>query len=75
MTIYRFSFPTRIHFGPGVRADAATHLEDAGLKRPLIVTDRARALPLSQELERRCSAAARVGGLLRHLGQPGRSRR
>lgn len=38
--ITRFSFPTAIHFGPGARKLVAGHLNEQGLKRPLIVTDR-----------------------------------
>lgn len=50
MTITRFSFPTTIHFGPGARALVGPHLLEQGLKRPLIVTDRALAkLPLMAE--------------------------
>lgn len=40
MTAHRFSFPTPIHFGPGVRAQVGAHLKAQGLQRPLIVTDR-----------------------------------
>ena len=47
MTITRFSFPTEIHFGDGARRLVAGHLREAGLRRPLIVTDRAlAALPV-----------------------------
>ena len=50
MTITRFSFPTEIHFGDGARRLVAGHLREAGLRRPLIVTDRAlAALPLLAE--------------------------
>ncbi len=50
MTITRFSFPTAIAFGPGARKLVAQHLQDAGLRRPLIVTDRAlAALPVLAE--------------------------
>ena len=41
MTISNFSFPTPIRFGPGARKLVARHLLDAGLRRPLLVTDRA----------------------------------
>jgi alcohol dehydrogenase class IV len=52
MTITRFSFPTAIHFGAGARRLVADHLRDQGVKRPLIVTDRALAqLPLLGELK------------------------
>jgi hypothetical protein len=38
--ITQFSFPTKIHFGPGARKLVAEHLKQQGLKRPLIVTDK-----------------------------------
>ena len=34
-----FSFPTRIHFGAGVRRDLPDFLKAHGVKRPLVVTD------------------------------------
>ncbi len=50
MTITRFSFPTPIHFGAGARRLVAQHLQGAGCKRALIVTDRALgALPVLAE--------------------------
>ena len=50
MTITRFSFPTDIHFGPGARKLVAQYMLDAGVKRPLIVTDSAlAALPVLAE--------------------------
>ena len=50
MTITRFSFPTAIHFGVGARKLVAAHLREQGLRRPLIVTDRAlAALPVTAE--------------------------
>jgi len=52
MTLARFSFPTTIHFGPGARHLAGSHLRDQGLRRPLLVTDRGlAALPLVAELK------------------------
>jgi alcohol dehydrogenase class IV len=52
MAHYRFSFPTMIHFGPGVRAQLKDHLKAQGVKRPLIVTDRGIApLPMLKEIE------------------------
>ncbi|MCO5123207.1 MAG: iron-containing alcohol dehydrogenase [Rhizobacter sp.] len=58
MTIANFSFPTPIHFGPGVRRLVAQHLLEAGCKRPLIVTDRALgALPVLAEFR------SHLGGL------------
>ena len=51
-----FSFPTPIKFGNGARALVAQHLLDLGLKRPLIVTDRAlSALPVLAEFKSRLS--------------------
>src|SRR5687768_15872636 len=50
MNIAKFSFPTPIHFGAGARKLVAAHLQDLGLRRPLIVTDRALArLPVLAE--------------------------
>ncbi|MEO8122811.1 MAG: iron-containing alcohol dehydrogenase [Burkholderiales bacterium] len=50
MSISRFSFPTKIHFGAGARKLVAAHLIEAGCKRPLVVTDRAlAALPVLAE--------------------------
>ena len=50
MTITRFSFPTAIHFGVGARKLVAAHLLERGIRRPLIVTDRAlAALPVTAE--------------------------
>lgn len=52
MTITRFSFPTAIAFGAGARKLVAAHLLELGLKRPLIVTDRAlAALPVLAEFQ------------------------
>ena len=51
MGISRFSFPTPIHFGPGARKMLRAHLEEQGLKRPLLVTDKGlAALPVFQEM-------------------------
>ena len=52
MNITGFSFPTTIKFGAGARTLVAQHLRDQGLKRPLIVTDRAlAALPVLAEFK------------------------
>lgn len=52
MTITSFSFPTAIAFGAGARKLVAKHLQEQGLRRPLIVTDRAlAALPVMGEFK------------------------
>lgn len=52
MTISGFSFPTSIRFGAGARKEVASHLKSQGLKRPLIVTDKALAqLPVLAEFK------------------------
>ena len=52
MSISSFSFPTAIKFGVGARKLVADHLHERGLKRPLIVTDRALgALPVLAEFK------------------------
>ena len=52
MTINGFSFPTAIRFGAGARKEVAKHLLEQGLKRPLIVTDKALAqLPVLTEFK------------------------
>ncbi len=52
MNITGFSFPTAIKFGAGARKLVAQHLKDHGLKRPLIVTDKAlAALPVLAEFK------------------------
>lgn len=52
MSITKFAFPTTIHFGAGARKLAGPHLLEQGLKRPLIVTDRALgALPVLAEFK------------------------
>ena len=48
--LHRFNFPTPIHFGAGARKQVGAHLLEQGVRRPLIVTDRAlAALPLLAE--------------------------
>jgi alcohol dehydrogenase class IV len=51
MSNYRFSFPTPIHFGPGVRSQLAAHLKANGVKRPIVVTDKGvAATPILKEI-------------------------
>ncbi|MCX7620140.1 MAG: iron-containing alcohol dehydrogenase [Acidimicrobiales bacterium] len=40
MTIHRFSFPTDIRFGLGARSLLPGVLQEAGVRRPLVVTDK-----------------------------------
>jgi len=48
---HRFSFPTTIQFGAGTRDLVGPHLKEAGVKRPLLVTDKGvAALPLHEAL-------------------------
>ncbi len=50
MGLSNFSFPTAITFGPGARREVAGHLRGQGVKRPLVVTDKAlAALPVLAE--------------------------
>ena len=52
MSISGFAFPTSIKFGAGARKEVAAHLKAQGLKRPLIVTDKAlAALPVLAEFK------------------------
>ena len=52
MAIYRFAFPTDIHFGPGARREAGPYLVARGCRRALIVTDKGIApLPLLAEFK------------------------
>jgi alcohol dehydrogenase class IV len=49
--ISRFSFPTLIHFGPGARKMLRAHLDEQGVRRPLVVTDKGlAALPVFKEI-------------------------
>jgi alcohol dehydrogenase class IV len=58
MAITRFAFPTPIHFGAGARKLVAAHLLEQGIRRPLVVTDRAlAALPVLAEFR------SHLGGL------------
>ncbi|MEO7297217.1 MAG: iron-containing alcohol dehydrogenase [Verrucomicrobiota bacterium] len=52
-----FSFPTTIHFGPGVRSAVARFLSAQNLSRPLLVTDRGIApLPMFAEFTKNLNA-------------------
>ena len=61
MSQHRFSFPTAIHFGAGVRAQVGDHLREQGVVRPLIVTDAGLAqLPLVAEFRAALGAGLAV---------------
>jgi alcohol dehydrogenase class IV len=52
MSVTGFSFPTAIRFGAGARKEVAPHLQSRGIRRPLIVTDKALgALPVLAEFK------------------------
>jgi alcohol dehydrogenase class IV len=52
MSLNSFAFPTAIRFGAGARKEVAAHLLAAGLRRPLLVTDKALAtLPVLDEFK------------------------
>jgi len=52
MSLANFAFPTPITFGPGARKEVRQHLQDQGIRRPLVVTDRAlAALPVLAEFQ------------------------
>jgi len=71
MSIAHFSFPTTIHFGPGSRKLAGAHLRDCGLRRPLIVTDRAlAALPVLAEFMTHLRTGLDVGVFSGVFGNP-----
>lgn len=51
--MYRYSFPTTIHFGSGTTRLIGDHLKSQKIKRPLLVTDKGIAsLPLCLQLEK-----------------------
>lgn len=71
MPISRFSFPTAIHFGAGVRTLVGAHLRERSLRRPLIVTDRAlAALPVLSEFMSHLDAALDVAVFSGVWGNP-----
>lgn len=51
MSIYGFSFPTDIRFGPGTRKEVGATLDANGVSRPLVVIDKTLlTIPVFQEL-------------------------
>jgi alcohol dehydrogenase class IV len=68
MSLHHFSFPTAITFGAGARKNLAPHLASAGIKRPLVVTDKGIAtlaftMELMRDLENAGLAPALFGGV------------
>jgi alcohol dehydrogenase class IV len=64
MELHRFAFPTQIHFGCGARHLAGTLLRDAGVKGPLVVTDRGlKDAPFVRELTEELAAAGLRAGV------------
>lgn len=56
--VVSFNFPTPVKFGPGAVKLAPDALKQRGLKRPLLVTDRAlAALPMIEDLKKALSQA------------------
>jgi alcohol dehydrogenase class IV len=74
MSTYRFSFPTPIHFGPGVRNQVRDYLKAQGLSRPLIVTDKGvAALPIFKELMANLGNGLKVAAFSEIWGNPVKS--
>lgn len=75
MAHYRFSFPTPIYFGPGVRSKMPEHLKAQKLDRPLVVTDRGiAALPIySGIMDDLMSAGMMADGFSEIWGNPVKS--
>ncbi|MEO5968435.1 MAG: iron-containing alcohol dehydrogenase [Bdellovibrionia bacterium] len=60
MATYTFSFPTPIHFGPGIRKNLPGFFKDHGFRLPLIITDQGVVgLSFFQEIK----ASLEAGGL------------
>src|SRR5690606_10049948 len=75
MAIHQFSFPTRIHFGPGAVGLLPTVLAEASCSRPLVVTDRGlasrpEAISTKERLAAGGLAAAVIAGV---FGNPVKS--
>ncbi|MBD2462985.1 iron-containing alcohol dehydrogenase [Oscillatoria sp. FACHB-1407] len=69
MGITEFSFPTAIRFGAGARHDIPTALQNKGIQRPLVVTDRGIvALPFFQALLQELTQAGLQPSVFSELG-------
>jgi alcohol dehydrogenase class IV len=74
VTIHKFSFPTAIHFGAGARRLVGDHLREAGVRRPIIVTDRGlAALPVFDEFRNGLGAGLDLAVFSGVHGNPTRS--
>jgi alcohol dehydrogenase class IV len=74
VTIHKFSFPTDIHFGAGACRLVGDHLRAAGMKRPIVVTDRGlAALPVFDEFRAALGAGLEVAVFSGVYGNPTRS--
>src|SRR6187399_1848530 len=62
MTVFQYSFPTRIQYGPGCVSLVGGALKEAGKSRPLIVTDKGLAPlpPVTKTREALASAGLEV---------------
>lgn len=68
MELQTFSFPTQIHFGPGARVRVSELLDQWGMERPLIVTDRQVAqLAIFSDLDERLRVAGLEVGVFADL--------
>ena len=71
MSVTRLSFPTAIHFGAGSRKLVGDHLRECGVRRPLLVTDRALAqLPVLAEFRSGLGASLDVDVFSGVFGNP-----
>ncbi len=74
MATYRFSFPTPIHFGPGVRSQIGEYLKSNGVKRPLVVTDKGlAALPVFKQHLADLEKSVAPGAFSGIWGNPGKA--
>ncbi len=72
MTLYRYNFPTTIHYGPGAIQLLPGSLEELSLRRPLVVTDRAVANlpPFAKVMETLTTAGIEAAAYSEIWGNP-----
>lgn len=72
MTIYKYNYPTTVHFGPGARHMLPGLLQAQGVKRPMIISDAGIApLPLYADIKNILSEAGlEVGEYYDYQGNP-----